>query len=467
MKELHISSGFFIEFGGWDGIYLSNCRNLYENGWSGCFIEADKNKYNELVNNYSGSNIICLNEMVYPTEKEGNTVDSLHKKYMNSVEVDLLSIDIDGRDYEIFENLTVKPKLIIIEGGFLYNPLLKTKIPYEEAQKNAQQPLYVMTELAKEKGYTPIAFNQDTFLLRNDLYEQYPYFKTIKNDCYSLWKSAFYHIFAEDERQWLINYRLQNNITLKYEHPYYLDTIHSIENAFDIVIPIGPLDAEFVKTQIEYTKKNIIGYRHIYLVCYDPSISINGCINIDERIFPFTINTVKEYHGELSRNGWYLQQLIKLYAGLYIPNILDKYLVVDADTLFLKPTTFVHDNKCLYNFSPEHHDPYFEHMSKLHPNLVKMSNVSGICHHMIFEVKYVKELFELVESTHNDIFYNVFLKLVTNTSESGASEYEIYFNYILQNHNENILIRKLEWENVSNLDAQYNLDYISYHHHNR
>ena len=42
MKELSIENGFFIEFGGWDGIYLSNCRNLFECGWNGCFIEADK-----------------------------------------------------------------------------------------------------------------------------------------------------------------------------------------------------------------------------------------------------------------------------------------------------------------------------------------------------------------------------------------------------------------------------------------
>ena len=236
---------------------------------------------------------------------------------------------------------------------------------------------------------------------------------------------------------------------------------------FDIVIPVGPNDIDVIHHQIEYTKKNIIGYRNIYIISSSKDLKVEGCIVYYENIFPFSMDTIKSYYGDISRNGWYLQQLIKLYAGLYIPNILDKYLVVDADTLFLNPTTFVHDNKCLYNFGTEYHVPYFEHMSKLHPSLVKITNVSGICHHMIFEVKYVKELFELVESTHNDIFYNVFLKLVTNTSESGASEYEIYFNYILQNHNENILIRKLEWANVYTLNAQYNLDYISYHSYNR
>ena len=113
-------------------------------------------------------------------------------------------------------------------------------------------------------------------------------------------------------------------------------------------------DKFIIEKQIKYTQKNIIGYRNIYLICYDPSISIQGCITINENIFPFNIDTVSKYHGKLERNGWYLQQLLKLYAGKIIPNILDKYLVIDSDTFFLKPTTFLQDNKCLYNYGFEY-----------------------------------------------------------------------------------------------------------------
>jgi hypothetical protein len=59
---------------------------------------------------------------------------------------------------------------------------------------------------------------------------------------------------------------------------------------------------------------------------------------------------------------------------------------------------------------------------------------------MIFETKYVDELITKIEQNHNDTFYNVFLKSVLECErdKSGASEYEIYFNYILQNHTDNI-----------------------------
>lgn len=237
-------------------------------------------------------------------------------------------------------------------------------------------------------------------------------------------------------------------------------------NQFDIVVPVGPRDIDVINKQIQYTKKNIIGYRNIYLISFDPTVVIDGCLTINENIFPFNIDTVRKYHGNLSRNGWYLQQLLKLYASLIIEGILERYLVIDCDTFFLKPTVFIDaDNKCLYNYSNEYHKPYFEHMSILNVDMIKVDeNKSGICHHMMFEKVYIEEIISKIEQTHNDKFYNVFLKTVTQITKSGASEYEIYFNYMLKNHGDKIKIRGLNWINAKCVDeAQLHHDYISCH----
>ena len=235
---------------------------------------------------------------------------------------------------------------------------------------------------------------------------------------------------------------------------------------FDIVIPIGPDDKSIIEKQIEYTKKNVIGYRNIYLISYDPSILIEGCITICEDIFPFSMKTVSNIHGELSRNGWYLQQLLKLYALLVTPDILDRCLILDSDTFLLKPTIFIDDeNQCLYASGDEYNRPYFEHINRLDIGLSKVyENLSGICHHMMFEKVYITEIINKIEEKHNDTFYNVFLKLITDTSGAGASEYEIYFNYMFQNHSDKVKIRDLAWLNcrsLSELNSEY--DYISYH----
>jgi len=234
---------------------------------------------------------------------------------------------------------------------------------------------------------------------------------------------------------------------------------------FDIVIPVGPNDNDIIQHQLEYTKKNIIGYRTIFLICYDSLLQMEDCITVSENLFPFSIDTVSKFHGKVGRNGWYLQQLLKLYAGFVIPDILDTYLVIDSDTFFLKPTTFIENNICLYNFGFEYHIPYFQHMQKLGEIFKKQfPDKSGICHHMIFEKKYIKEIFEIVEKEHHDLFYNIFLKNVTEVNGSGASEYEIYFNYMIYKNLDKIKLRKLNWINtnsLSSLEGEY--DYISYH----
>jgi hypothetical protein len=254
---------------------------------------------------------------------------------------------------------------------------------------------------------------------------------------------------------------------------------------FDVVIPLGPNDIQNIDNQIECTKANVIGLRNIYIVT-DTSCCANTIkyftesvtthmadpvIVIDESIFPFA-DQIAIYHGKNTRNGWYLQQLIKLYAGVTIPGILDRYLVIDADTYFLKPVEFINaHNQCQYNFGREYHCHYFDHMQKLHPDLTRVYELSGICHHMMFETRLVKKLFEMVQMYHqvdNKPFWTVFLEQVEpwlrHEYGSGASEYELYFNFICKFHLDEIEVRELQWENVRKLDLTLDLDYVSHHH---
>ena len=230
---------------------------------------------------------------------------------------------------------------------------------------------------------------------------------------------------------------------------------------FDIVIPVGPNDINMIKEQIIYTKKNIIGYRNIYLIVCTENIIINDCIIINEKIFPFQMKDIQHYLGINKINGWFLQQLLKLYAGKIIPNILNNYLVIDADTFFMKPTVFIKNNIPLYNIDKQNHKPYFDHMKKLHPSFIKHIQDSGITHHMFFQQKYLNEIFTLVEKLHEEDFWKVFLKCVTEKEGSGASEYELYFNYIFKNHSDKVKIRKLRFIHSKNLSSKFY--YVSRH----
>ena len=73
-------------------------------------------------------------------------------------------------------------------------------------------------------------------------------------------------------------------------------------------------------------------------------------------------------------------------------------------------------------------------------------------------------MFQLIENYHNDTFYNIFLKNVNESDYdcSGASEYEIYFNFIQYKYLNNIKIRQLKWINSNNFNS-LDYDYISFH----
>ncbi len=163
---LKISDGLFVEFGAWDGIVGSNCRKLYEEGWSGIFIEADKGRYDNLVINYQNApQIICVNSFI---DSQNNLFDDIISKHANDCQIDFCSIDIDGLDVEIFKTFTkYLPKVICIEGGQMLSPGHE-EISNKKAKENIQQSLGVMSEIFKSKGYRPICSYQDTFYVQDE-----------------------------------------------------------------------------------------------------------------------------------------------------------------------------------------------------------------------------------------------------------------------------------------------------------
>jgi hypothetical protein len=221
LKRLGIKMGFFVEFGAWDGIYLSNTKFLADKGWPGAFIESDSHHYQELTANYNDlKKILCINEFVTWDEKDsrGKTFDQIADQYFPHQEIDYLSIDIDGADYLILENLKRKPKIICVEGGFSWHPLFEQRVPDEIAFQNLQQPLAVVIEIAKKQGYEALCFTQNTFLIRRDLYAP---FAEIKNDALSLWRDAWH--FYPEIQAWLVNWRTMNHLIRQCEGPEFCD----------------------------------------------------------------------------------------------------------------------------------------------------------------------------------------------------------------------------------------------------
>lgn len=255
---------------------------------------------------------------------------------------------------------------------------------------------------------------------------------------------------------------------------------------FDVVVPVGPNDVGRIHRQLAHLRY-AVGRRHTFIVTVrgaDGALpQFENCTTIDEADFPFGLADVAAAHGARARNGWYFQQLLKLYAGRVIPGILDRYLVVDADTFLQRPIEFVLGApgdatlRPAYAFGYENHPPYFEHMARLHPMLRRVHpEWSGICHHMVFQRSHIDRLFEAIEGHHDTDgkkrpFWELFLALVdpAHFDGAGASEYEIYFNFLQLEFPQEIIIRGLRWANANAtaLDSEpaalATYDYVSCH----
>lgn len=172
----------FVEIGGADGIN-SNCSNLYfHHGWHGVFIDASKKQieigkrfYSKYPNPYMYKpRFIC--DKVYR-----ENVNELISQGGLKDEIGLLSIDIDGNDYWIWDAISIiHPQVVIIEthNEFGMNDIV---VPYDKNYSYpGKHPVYhgaspvAMTKLAERKGYRLVGSNQYGFnfiFVKNELLE--------------------------------------------------------------------------------------------------------------------------------------------------------------------------------------------------------------------------------------------------------------------------------------------------------
>ena len=144
---------YCVEFGAWDGKHFSNCFNLLTNrAWKGAMIEANTDKFQQLKATYSAApQVACINKLV---EFEGeNSLDNILGQVDAPKDIGVLSIDIDGNDYYVWESLKkFTPELVIIE----FNPTIPNDVIFvQERSINVSQgcSLLSLVCLGREMGY--------------------------------------------------------------------------------------------------------------------------------------------------------------------------------------------------------------------------------------------------------------------------------------------------------------------------
>jgi hypothetical protein len=117
-RRLERPIGWFCEFGAWDGRYGSNAYNLLLRGWRGVMIEGDHHRFQRLrrLGDRYGDRLEVIEAMVSSNRSEPTALDKLLSRTRLPSRFDMLSIDVDGYDYQIWESLEqYHPRVVIIE----------------------------------------------------------------------------------------------------------------------------------------------------------------------------------------------------------------------------------------------------------------------------------------------------------------------------------------------------------------
>jgi len=171
----------FVEIGAGRGIECNGANLAIHQGWHGLFIDGDRRKAAWGAGFYSRHPDTRLFPPVFVSARVNReNVNALIRQAGFQGEIDLLSLDIDGMEYWIWEALdAVNPRAIVVEVNAKFG-MRSLTVPYDadwvyDAKAHPHYngaSLPAMTKLAARKGYRLVGSNRfgfNAFYVRNDV----------------------------------------------------------------------------------------------------------------------------------------------------------------------------------------------------------------------------------------------------------------------------------------------------------
>ena len=166
----------FLEFGVQDGRQNNSLLLLLQN-WSGLWIEADAACCRAIRNTFStqiASGQLRVEEKFVSVDNINALIDSI-----GTPQLDLLSIDVDGNDYWIWEAVQSRPRVVICEYNAKFRPPVKWVMTYNprhswDFSDYHGASLQSLANLGRNKGYTLVGCclaGVNAFFVRDDLVE--------------------------------------------------------------------------------------------------------------------------------------------------------------------------------------------------------------------------------------------------------------------------------------------------------
>lgn len=160
VRRIGIERGHYVDIGCNDGVWMSNAIHIIEFGWTALLVEADYNLYQRCRANFEGYRPGVRAQCSRVTPANINAfVDHT---------CDVLSLDTDGSNYQIFKALNAKPKIVIVEIDSSYPPDVWAFNP------DGAGTYRNTVELGIEKGYFLLCHTGNLIFVANEYRELFP-----------------------------------------------------------------------------------------------------------------------------------------------------------------------------------------------------------------------------------------------------------------------------------------------------
>lgn len=202
----------------------------------------------------------------------------------------------------------------------------------------------------------------------------------------------------------------------------------------DVVIPAVPKDLstlpyviDAVRKQVEHPIGRIFvvapGDSRIKAVCKRKS-----CTFVHEAaVLPIRKRDIVYRSKRWERSGWLYQQLLKLGSSSIVGR--RHYLVMDADTVLIRPHRFRSNGKDVFYCRSWSQPEYFVTYRKLLGSNAPRPR-SFVTHYMMFDKAKLKSLKDKIEARHGMKWYKAIVASVNRKKQFGFSEFETYGNYV-------------------------------------
>ncbi len=179
INKIEIPNKIFVEFGVETYVESNTRFLLINNNWSGLVIDGSDKNIDFIKKDfiYWKYDITAIKSFI---TKEN--IDKLITNYTKVKDIGLLSVDIDGNDYWVWERITsINPRIVICEYNSAFGATNKVTVPYKSdfvRSKEHYSELYfgaslaAFCELAEKKGYDFIGTSSagvNAYFVRKDL----------------------------------------------------------------------------------------------------------------------------------------------------------------------------------------------------------------------------------------------------------------------------------------------------------